>query len=186
MSLFFSFFFFLLSFFFCLCLLSLSELAGQSPRRDSQALCLTSSGRVRSWFASCTYLICLLEPWRRPALASLASRGQSRRIRVIPNSDKLQKMGCTAPQKRSFSSSYSSQPRATSHCLYNRNQQVGIQTQSATSSLDQPRVIGPVPAYWEHPPPLAAGATSQYQPTGNEQASLAEDDFTLLPSSKLN
>ena len=46
------------------------------------------------WFPNSTSLICLLEPWRRQAFASLASPRQDRRIRGgLPTPDKSQKMG---------------------------------------------------------------------------------------------
>ena len=102
---------------------------GQSPRRDSQALCLTSSGRVLvflcvfRWFPSSTSLICLLEPWRRQAwaFASLASPEQSRRLRVgLPTPVKPQRISRGVLLTCSFPSKVSSHLRAVSHYLNNR------------------------------------------------------------------
>ena len=99
--------------------------AGQSPRRDSQALCLTSSGRVLvflcdQFVSNSTSLVCLLEPRRRQASAILARPEQSRRLRVgLPTLVKSQKTHretltwCSLP-------SNSSHPRAFSHYPNNR------------------------------------------------------------------
>ena len=113
-----------LSLSFCLCQ---QGLAGQSPRRDSQALCLTSSGRVHVFLCdqlvpNNTSLICLLQPWRRQPFACQPKPHRAgRRIRVgLPTLGKSQKMGCTSQRMCSFPGSHNSQPRATSHCLNNR------------------------------------------------------------------
>ena len=99
---------------------------GQSPRRDSQALCRPAAVEflfscVISWFSNSTFLICLLESWRRqPCAGQPKPRPAGRRIRVgLPTPGKSQKMdretlpGCLLP-------SNSSHPRAFSHCLNNR------------------------------------------------------------------
>ena len=124
-----SFVFCLLSFVFCpcLCLCPCQQGmagTGQSPRRDSQALCLTSEfllSFVISCFSNSASRICLLEPWRRQAFAILASPEQSRRHRVgLPTPVKSQKTHRETLPWCSLPGTNSSHPRATSHSLDNR------------------------------------------------------------------
>ena len=83
---------------------------GQSHRRDSQALCLTSSGRVLvvlcdPLFPNSTSQICLLESWRRQPCAGLPS---------LPTPGKSPKMDRETLPWCSLPSTNSSHPRATS------------------------------------------------------------------------
>ena len=114
---------------FCIKSLSLSlsagaGRAGQSPRRDSQALCLTSSGRVLvflcvRWFSNSTYFICLFEPWRRQPGAGLPSpRQEGLRVSWSP---KLR----TSHRRRAAGPYFHARFRARKH----QNAQTGLQTQ---------------------------------------------------------
>ena len=100
---------------------------------------------VISWFPNSTSLICLFEPWRRQGGASLASPGQSRRIRVgLPTPNKSQKMS------HSPALVLASHLRGISHC---HNSISNRYTDAASFFFTGPATggIGTVPAYWERP-----------------------------------
>ena len=165
----------------CVCLLLWVQGHGQAqadtgpqalPDQQRSCPCLPL---VISCFPSSTFLIRLFEPWRRLPCANLASPRQGRRISVgLPTPDKSQKMG-----RRVFVSEHEQQSSASILTLpQQQDQQAGIQTQSASSSLDQPQSgLGQYQPTGNNPPPLATGTPAQYHPAGNDQTSLAESDL---------
>ena len=139
----------------CLCQQGLAG-TGQSPRRDSQALCLTSSGRVLvflcdqlvwKWHIS---LICLLEPWRRQAFAGQPKPRQAgRRLRVgLPTPGKSLKMHretlpwCSLQNTKAVICERS-HIASTTGSADRHTDAVRFSTGPATEW------IGPIPVYWE-------------------------------------
>ena len=106
---------------------------------------------VISWFPSSTSLICLFEPWRRQAFASLAGPEQSRRLRVgLPILDNPQRMSRSFVDV--FVSEQGQQSSSSGLTLPQQHQQTGTQMQSAFPPLDQ-----------------LQGGLGQYQPAGDDQ-----------------
>ena len=131
------------------------------------------------WFSNSTFLICLLEPWRRQAFAILARPEQSRRLNVgLPTPVKSQKLDHKTLPRCSLPSMNSSHLRAISHCLHNsitkqayRRSQLLLHWISHRMDLASTSLLGTT---WSRPTTDASG---QYQPTGNNQTPLAEDDL---------
>ena len=138
----------------CLCQL---ELAGHSPRRDSQALCLTSSGRVlvflcdslvSQWHISRLFVRAMTVAALRKS--SKSTPGRSTNQSWSPNSGQITEDESQGPTSV-LASEHKQQPPASSLTMQqHQNTQTGSQTQSATSLTDQLQgCVGPVPAFWE-------------------------------------
>ena len=147
-----------------------SEKGLSSPLPDQQrsCSCLTC---VIGWFTSSTFLICLLESWRRQPFAGQPKPRQAgRRIRVgLPTPDKSQKMDRTALRKCSFPSVNNSRLLATSRCR-------GYGTIRPASRLSQ------LLLYWTN---HRAGRTSTSL-LGTIRPHLQGTTLTLPPSLTLN
>ena len=159
----------------CLCLCQLGAGgAGQSPRSDSQALCLTSSGRVLVFL--CVPLVSQqhishLFAWAMAAAGvglrkSGKSRAKSSTQGWSPNSDQA-----ANDQSASFVdvlvSEQGQQSSSSGLTLpQQQNQQAGTQTQSA-SSLDRPQ-----------------NGVVQYRPTGNNPGAAYYGCLGSVPASR--
>ena len=120
----------------CLCLVCLSVCVCLCAVQRS-CPCLSF---LISWFPNSTFPICLFEPWRRQPCAGLPSPRQAGRlIRVFFffTLDKSQKMGRPAFV---LASEHEQQSPASSLTLpQQQDHQTSMQTQSASSQLDQPQ-----------------------------------------------
>ena len=118
---------------------------------------------VISWFPNSTSLICLFEPWRRQGGASLASPGQSSRIRVgLPTRVK--------PQRMSHSPALvlASHLRGISHCHNSISKQIYRRSQLLLHWTSH---------RWDRDSTSLLGTTLLH---------LQGQTLTLPPSSKLN
>ena len=137
-----------------------SETGLSSPVPDQQRSC-PYLFFVISWFPNRTFLILFV---RTKAAAALRKSGKSKARSSnqswSPNSGQVAEDGSQSPIGV-FVSEQDQQPPACNLTLPQiRNDQTGMHTQSASSPLDQPQ-----------------GASCQYQPTGNDQTSLAGNDL---------
>ena len=125
--------------------------AGQSPRKDYQALSLTSSGRVLDFL--CDQLVSQkhISHLFAPVMAAAALRrsakttpSRSSNQSWSPNSGQVTEDRSRHPALV-LVSEHEQQSSASNLALpQQQDHQTGIQTPSASSSLDQPQWIGPV------------------------------------------
>ena len=168
----------------CLCQLGLAG-TGQSPRRDSQALCLTSSGQVLVFL--CVPLVsqqhisrlfvCAMAAAGLGLRKSGKSTAKSSTQGWSPNSgqDAEHESASLVDVLVSEQGQHSSSSGLT--LPQQQNQQVGSQTQSA-SSMDQLQngLIQYQPS-GTNPEPPTANALGQYQPARNNETPLAREDL---------
>ena len=169
-------------------------LAGQSPRRDSQALCLTSSGQVLVFL--CDLLVSQQHISqlfvRAMAAAGLGlrksgkSRAKSSTQGWSPNSGRAaeDESGSFVDVLVSEQGQHSSSSGLT--LPQQQNQQAGSQTQSA-SSMDQLQngLVQYRPS-GTNPEPPTTDTLGEYQPPGIMRHHSQGKTSTLTPSSTLN
>ena len=145
----------------CLCLCPAGAgRAGQSPRLDSQALCLTSSGRVLAFL--CVSLVSQQHISHLFVRAmAVAASGYRRSVKTAPGGPSQQSWSPNSGQAAENESGSSvdllvseqgQQSSSSGLTLPQQHQQAGTQMQSALPPLDQPQ-----------------GGSRQYRPAANDQ-----------------